>query len=139
MNERTVVIDTSALVASHEREQHAELGRLHTRSDLIAPTLLAFEVGQVVHSKKPASFGDTPEERAALVETLLGGIDLVVADERSWRRIGELAEEEGLSFYDAAYLELAEARGATLLTEDEKLAKCAVRRIGKKRVMRMTK
>lgn len=139
MTERAIVIDTSALVASHERDQHGEIGRLHARSDLIAPTLLAFEVGQVVHVKKPGAFGSSAAERAELVETLLDGIELVPADDATWRRIGELAEKEALSFYDAAFLELAVSKGAILLTEDDGLARSAARYLGKARVMRMTR
>lgn len=133
------MIDSSALLASHEREQHAEIGRLHARASLIAPALLGFEVGQVVHCKKPAAFGNSQEERAGLVETLLGGIELVQPDDATWRRVGELAESEGLSFYDAAFLDLAIAREAALLTEDDRLASRAMPRLGKARVMRMTR
>lgn len=139
MSARLIVIDSSALLASHEREQHEELGRLHARSDIIAPVLLGFEVGHVVHSKKPEAFGASAEERAAFVDALLMGVTLVDPDEGTWRRVGALAEADDLSFYDAAFLELAIEREATLLTEDDRLAKSAVRRIGKTRVMRMTR
>lgn len=53
--------------------------------------------------------------------------------------MGALAEREELSFYDAAFLDLAIERDAILLTEDDRLSKAAVRNIGKTRVMRMTK
>lgn len=134
-----MVIDSSALLASHERDQHAELGRLHARSEIIAPILLAFEVGQVIHAKKPGAFGASADERARLVATLLGGIELVAPDEETWRRIGELAEEDGLSYYDAAFLELAQTAQGVLLTEDDRLARAAMQRLGKTRVIRMTR
>jgi len=139
LSERSVVIDTSALVASHEREQHAELGRLHARASIIAPALLAYEVGQVIHAKKPSAFEASASERADLVSALLGSIDLITPDDDSLRRSGELAEKERLSFYDASFLELAISRDASILTEDDKLAKIAIRVLGPTRVMRMTR
>lgn len=134
---RTVVIDTSALLSSHEHDDHAQLERLHARAEVIAPVLIGFEAGQVVHAKRPGAFADSPTKRGAYVETLLEGIGLVTPDAGAWARIGELAEQEKLSFYDAAFLDLAIERDAALLTEDDRLAKAALRRLGKTRVMRL--
>jgi predicted nucleic acid-binding protein len=136
---RSVVVDSSALLASHERDQHAELGRLHATARLLAPALLAYEVAQVVHAKRPDAFGSSRAERADLVATLLSDIELVTPDAPAVARIAELAEREGVSVYDAAFLELAIERSAALLTEDDKLARVAAKRIGKTRVMRMTR
>lgn len=78
---RAVVIDTSALLASHEREQHEELGRLHARTTLIAPVLLGFEVGHVIHRKRAEAFCKTAAQRTELVTTLLSDIELVAPDQ----------------------------------------------------------
>lgn len=110
---------------------------LHDRAAFIAPSLLAFEIGNVVHAKKPAVFGRTPPDRVDLVRTLLSDVSLVETDDAARARAGPLAEEERLSFYDACYLDLAASRRAALLTEDERLAKAAARRLPKGRVLRL--
>jgi predicted nucleic acid-binding protein len=48
---------------------------------------------------------------------------------RAWREILALARAEGLTTYDAAYLELAARRGLPLATKDQALAEAA-RRVG---------
>jgi predicted nucleic acid-binding protein len=52
--------------------------------------------------------------------------DTFLGREASWRLHG-LAHEFGLSAYDAAYLELAQRRGAALATTDRRLATVARR------------
>ncbi len=47
--------------------------------------------------------------------------------QRAWREILTLARTEGLTSYDAAYLELALRRGLPLLTKDHDLASAAQR------------
>jgi predicted nucleic acid-binding protein len=47
--------------------------------------------------------------------------------ERAWREILALARAEGLTTYDATYLELAIRRGLPLLTKDEALIAAAER------------
>ena len=53
----------------------------------------------------------------------------VIADDETARRVGSdttaLARQYGLTIYDAAYLELAMRRGASLATSDHALAKAA--------------
>lgn len=46
---------------------------------------------------------------------------------RAWREILALARAEGLTTYDATYLELAIRRGLPLLTRDEALIRAAER------------
>ena len=139
MKTRHVVIDTSALLASHERAVQDKLERLHAQSVMIAPTLLAYEVANVVHAKRPEAFGASTADRAALVATLLLGIDLVEPTDESIRAAGALAEELKLSAYDAAFLALAASRGASLLTEDQALARAAAKKLGKTRVIRVSR
>lgn len=101
---------------------------------LQAPALLAWEVGNVVHRKYAGRIGRSFEERAALVASLLAPIELLPADEAMVRRTGQLAEEHGLTFYDAAYLEAAGRReDGLLVTEDGKLLRIAARVLGKDR------
>lgn len=82
----------------------------------------------MVHRKAARAFGPDVAARQALMDALLEGVsfDEGVAPAVR-RRVGELAEACGLSYYDAAYLELAERRKARLLTEDARLADAAAR------------
>lgn len=50
-----------------------------------------------------------------------------LSTELSWNRTFLLAEQHGLSLYDAAYLELAQRMGAVLLTADKALQRAAAR------------
>jgi predicted nucleic acid-binding protein len=67
--------------------------------------------------------GDT-ENRLGLIDALPIAVDHQTS-ERAWREILFLARSEGLTTYDAAYLELALRRGASLGTLDTDLAKAA--------------
>lgn len=96
-----------------------------------APSLVAYEVGQVVHVKDPDAYGADVRARQDAVDTVLRGIERVPATADGTRRTGGLAERHGLSFYDAAYLELAARDGSgILITEDRRLKTAAVDELG---------
>ena len=62
--------------------------------------------------------------------TLVSRLRVTVDDEtasRAWREILSTARTEGLTAYDAAYLELAVRRGLALATVDRALARAAKR------------
>ena len=115
------VVDCSALAAVvfEEASGAAVLPQLRRRR-LMAPALLPFELAQVCTTK----IRRHPAHSAALLEQFvaaLGELDLdlepVGLDE-----LPALAERYELSCYDAAYLWLALAHRAPLLTFDRKLA-----------------
>ncbi len=63
---------------------------------------------------------------------LIAALPIAADDEtpaRAWREILALARAQGLTSYDAAYLELAVRRGVPLLSKDNVLA-AAARRLG---------
>jgi predicted nucleic acid-binding protein len=63
---------------------------------------------------------------------LISGLPIVIDEQTPNLALGNvlnLARSEGLSAYDASYLELAMRRGLPLATKDDDLAKAA-RRIG---------
>jgi len=63
---------------------------------------------------------------------LIGGLPIVVDEQTPSFALGtvlDLARKEGLSAYDASYLELAMRRGVPLATKDNGLARAA-RRVG---------
>jgi predicted nucleic acid-binding protein len=86
---------------------------------LHAPHLLDIEVAQVV--RRYAGRGEISEARGRLTLGLLARLPIArYAHEPLLARIWAL--RANLTAYDAAYVALAEALGATLLTRDERLA-----------------
>lgn len=79
---------------------------------LLAPTLLPYELGNVLLREFK---GERRKWDPALTEILLG----VSLELPSFARVFLAAE--GLTFYDAAYLALAQERGATLVSYDRDL------------------
>ena len=119
-----VVVDASALAAVLFGEAEAEkiVARLGDR-DLLAPTLLPYEVGSV-GLKKLERY---PSRREAIQEAIglfarLGvrQVDVPVGE------VVELAERETLTAYDAAYLWLARTLGCELVTLDRALEAAAL-------------
>jgi len=125
-----LVIDASAIVTllidpSAAGEAVGERMRLAT---LLAPSLLPFEVANVLRRRRNAGLLSDAESSLAHSELLDLPIDLW-----PWQSMAARAWELGanLSSYDAAYVALAEETGATLITRDARLAaapgiRCAV-------------
>lgn len=84
-----------------------------------APTLLGFEVGNVIAREVPE--GD-PDEQALHLNDALRGVRLVEPDLET---VFLLADD--LTFYDAAYVALAKGQDASLVTYDEALVDAAGR------------
>lgn len=122
-----VVVDASALAALVFGEPEAEevAGQL-TGHRLVAPTLLGYEMASV-YVKKLRRY---PGECSALGEMVQAyselGIDEVQPDTHG---IALLAEQFGLTAYDAAYLWLGRLINAPVITLDKQLAHAA-REIG---------
>jgi predicted nucleic acid-binding protein len=75
--------------------------------------------------------GRISKEDVAVRLALIDALPIVVDPEtprRAWREILALARIEGLTTYDAAYLELALRLGVPLWTKDKDLARAAERR-----------
>jgi predicted nucleic acid-binding protein len=117
------VVDASALGALLFGEPRADYVARHLGgATLAAPTLLRYEIASIC-LKKLARY---PELRAGLLEMLdyfermdLREIPVPTED------MVVLAEGEGLTVYDAAYLWLARALGAELVTLDAELRKAS--------------
>jgi predicted nucleic acid-binding protein len=117
------VVDASAIAALLFAEPGAErvvaaLGQ----SDLFAPTLLRYEVANACRRKTLERPEQRPELLAALA--LLPLLELREVQAQLEPTIA-LAEEHGLTVYDAAYLWLASSLGAPLVTLDRRLRKAA--------------
>jgi predicted nucleic acid-binding protein len=128
----SAVLDSSiALTWCFDNETSPETERLldRVRDDgAIVPALWYIELGNVLlHAEK---HGRISTSGVAGRLALLADLPLMTDQEttaRSWREILTLARTEGLTTYDATYLELALRYGVPLLTKDKDLADAAGR------------
>lgn len=114
------VVDASAIAAVVFDEPEAGPVAAGAGSSLIAPSLLRYELASVCATKlrrDPARSALTLARYALLDEM---EIELVEPD---WAALPRLADKWALSAYDAAYLQIALARAAPLLTLDARLAR----------------
>lgn len=113
------VVDASAIAAVLFDEPESAPVLASVGDALLAPSLLYYEVASVCTTKllrEPA--------RARLILSryrLLASLDIELA-EPDWETLPLLARRWALSAYDAAYLQLALARKAPLVTLDARLA-----------------
>ncbi|MHB1304012.1 MAG: type II toxin-antitoxin system VapC family toxin [Acidiphilium sp.] len=127
-----VVIDSSiALTWCFEDEASPETDLLFERvrdDGAVVPGLWHLELSNVLlqaEKRGRVSMGDV-----ALRLDLIADLPITVDQEmtsRAWREILTIARAEGLTTYDATYLELAVRLGLPLLTKDKELAETAKR------------
>lgn len=116
---RAVVVDASALAAVPFDEPEAAPIRASIQAPLVAPHLVRYELASVCVTRAlrfPRRAREF-EARHALLDTL--DIELF---EPGWPSLPGLARRWALTTYDAAYLQLALAKDAALVTLDARLA-----------------
>jgi predicted nucleic acid-binding protein len=129
-----VVIDSSiALTWCFEDEASPESDKLFERvrdDGAVVPGLWHLELGNILlQAEKRGRIGaGDVAVRLDLIAELPISVDHETTA-RAWREILTMARAEGLTTYDATYLELAVRRGLPLLTKDNELARVA-RRLG---------
>lgn len=130
------VIDASALLdaALVDRPEWAVAVDDARRAGLHAPSILASEVANVIHCKRPDEFGPTPDARCAAVELLLAQASLAASD-GPHRAAAAAIAAAGLSFYDAEYVALASRLDCALVTHDHDMARAGQRFLGPGRVL----
>lgn len=126
-----LVMDASAAIDTLGHPRLAEC--LVAEHDLCAPTLARWEVGNVVHVHLASKLGDA-KTRRAIVATLLRPLRLVDQAGRE-DAIALLVHEHKLTFYDAAYLQLALDEDAGLVTQDRRLREAAAKVLGARRAL----
>ena len=113
------VVDASALLAVMFEEPQAEPIRAFVGGHLIAPTLLRYEVANALTMKLLTNAEATARFQAW--HEVVDALDIEYA-EPDWRGLPLLARRWALTAYDAAYLQVALARRAPLITLDARLA-----------------
>ncbi|MGH6840082.1 MAG: type II toxin-antitoxin system VapC family toxin [Methylocella sp.] len=119
------VVDASAIAALMFGEPEAGEAAAHLRgAALVAPALLPFEIASVCVKK----LARHPEQRELLLAASRLYKRLEIAQhEVDLRGVVELAQQSGLSAYDASYLWLARHLRAELVTLDARLARASAR------------
>ena len=121
MSGRRLVVDASVVVTLLiDPDEAGETVAAQMRTaELLAPGLLPYEVANVLRRRRNAGLLSTAEAALAHAELLELPIDLW-----PWEAIAGRAWDLGanLSSYDAAYVALAEATDALLLTRDARIA-----------------
>jgi predicted nucleic acid-binding protein len=126
------VLDNSIVMAwcfedEHDEYADAVLGSLED-GEAFAPAIWPLETGNVLIAAERRQ----RLNRAATVHflELLGALPIRVEQEppeRMFKEVIALAREQGLSTYDASYMDLAMRRGLPLATRDAALAQAARR------------
>lgn len=119
-----LVVDASVLaVALADDGPDGDAARARLRGEtLAAPELVDLEVASVLRRQNRAGMLDNRRADLAIID--LGALPMVRASHLALlRRCWEL--RENVTTYDAAYVALAEALDATLLTGDRRLAHAA--------------
>ena len=127
-----VVFDQSiALTWCFEDEASAETDAMFERvrdDGAIVPGLWHLELSNVLLQAERR--GRITASDVATRLDLIAELPISVDQEttaRAWREVLTMARTEGLTTYDATYLELAVRRGLPLLTKDSELAEAAMR------------
>ena len=101
---------------------------------IVVPQLFWYEIGNVLlnasKQKKNGSPSRISKVQLDSITLLLGDLPIYTDSQPNGEirgRIMHMAEEEGLSYYDAAYLELARRQNLPLKTFDEKLKLAAAK------------
>lgn len=123
-----VVVDASALaaIAFLEPDGKAMVDRLGRR-EVVAPRLLAYELTNTALTKIRRHPDEADAIRAGLVGALSDDMAIYWSDVRH-DEVLALAEQSGLTAYDAAYLWLARHLDAELVTLDTRLQRAFERR-----------
>jgi predicted nucleic acid-binding protein len=69
------------------------------------------------------------EEFLSLLRSIISRTNALSIDDTTLLEVGQLASKEKITFYDASYITIAEARNLTFVTEDRKLHRVASKHI----------
>ncbi len=120
-----IVLDASVAIRilledqpGHVEARDAYGAALERGQKVLAPALYQYEVGNVL-----ARTQGKAERRGAMLDAAHAIVDVEHLAPDAFHRALAVATEGKLTFYDAAYLALAEQRDALLWTEDKEILK----------------
>jgi predicted nucleic acid-binding protein len=96
---------------------------------VVAPELIRYEIANNAVTKIRRGTGTSEEVSARFGKFGLLGVQIIPLGRMEFPRILDLAVEEKLTSYDAAYLWISMTRHLTLVTFDRQLAAAAARRL----------
>ena len=117
------VLDASAALALAMPDEAAAAERVAahlSHATATAPDLFVYEVANVLATAQRR--GRLSASNARRIAGLIDRLDVRLVRPAPVAELSSLAFTLGLSAYDAAYLELAEREGCSLITGDERLA-----------------
>jgi len=125
--EGRLVLDASVAAKIFFQEEGSETARrvLKGGASLLAPDLLFVEMASLAVKRVRRGLS-TPHDAAFAVRSLRTLIDAVTPVATLCDRAFDLAIQHGFSAYDSAYLVLAEAEGAVMLTADVRFVRLAI-------------
>ena len=117
------VVDASVFAAAYFRESHElEAQRLITGQDMVAPTLVNYEMASIARRKAAA----TPQQARIILDDLRDFLQFHIHRlDVDFPQVVDLSLLTGLSTYDASYLYLARQLNLPLITFDRQLATVA--------------
>ena len=124
-----VVVDTSAVLGVAMEDEAADFAiavlEEIQQDGALAPSILWYELRNVLVVSERR--GRISEQKSAAFLALLAELPIELTEPPSEGGVLELARRQGLSVYDASYLELAVRSGAPLATLDTGLERAALR------------
>jgi predicted nucleic acid-binding protein len=120
-----VIVDASVALKWVIREADSALAlKLLARTDLVAPSLLTVEVGYVLTKLARQRTLSTAQALTAWTDFRTLPL-LQIEDTTLWQAAFDLSLRLGASFYDCAYLALAQIEGDVLVTADQRFIRAA--------------
>jgi len=118
------VLDASVVLKWFLNEEESEIA-LKFREDYLAgicslafPDLILYEVPNALKYQKPFSLNSSIMAVGALIDL---GVDIIVPTKTLIQRALEVAYKKNITYYDAAYIALAEELSYKFVTADSKL------------------
>lgn len=124
------LIDASAVVEIIKGLEEDKALRLLSENWIL--DLTKYEVGNAIWKERvlqKAIQEDEFQEFLNLFRSVLARTNALTVDEKTLLEVGQIASKEKITFYDASYVTIAEARNLTLVTEDAKLREVASKRL----------
>ncbi|SRR3989344_7792649 len=124
MKRKLLVIDTSVMVKWANSQNENDLNQAYKvlinaekkKVELLAPELAKYEIGNALLNKKML----LPETKLSLQTIYSLPIIFIPTNQESATETMEIAKENSITYYDAAFVQLAREKNATLVSANPK-------------------